>query len=135
MPQLTLHHVSIVMTDLARSIAFYRDIFDLEQIERPPFPGPGAWFACGGRLQIHLIANPAGTFRHNPRVDKSDCHFAFRTDDFEAAVSRLIAKGFHEDGGEDDPKHLHVVRKGVAGFPQVYLLDPDRNIIEINGAP
>ena len=134
MPQLMLHHVSIVVTDLARSLAFYRDLFDLEQIERPPFPVPGAWFACGS-LQIHLIVNPAGTFRHNPRVDTADWHFAFRTDDFEAAVSRLIAKGFRENGNEDDPKRLHVVRKSVAGFPQLYLLDPDRNIIEINGAP
>jgi len=26
-------------------------------------------------------------------------------------------------------------RDGPAGFPQVYLLDPDNNIIEVNGAP
>ena len=26
-------------------------------------------------------------------------------------------------------------RTGMAGFPQVYLMDPDRNIIEVNGAP
>jgi hypothetical protein len=25
-------------------------------------------------------------------------------------------------------------RDGPAGFPQLFLLDPDRNIIEINGA-
>jgi hypothetical protein len=24
---------------------------------------------------------------------------------------------------------------GPAGFPQLFILDPDRNIIEINGAP
>ena len=27
-----------------------------------------------------------------------------------------------------------VRRNGLAGFPQVYLIDPDRNIIEVNGA-
>ncbi len=26
-------------------------------------------------------------------------------------------------------------RNGRADFPQLFLLDPDRNIIEINGAP
>jgi hypothetical protein len=28
-----------------------------------------------------------------------------------------------------------VRRDGPAGFPQLFILDPDRNIIEINGAP
>ena len=28
-----------------------------------------------------------------------------------------------------------VRRGGPAGFPQLFVLDPDRNIIEINGAP
>jgi hypothetical protein len=28
-----------------------------------------------------------------------------------------------------------VRRNGPAGFPQLFLLAPDRNIIEINGAP
>ena len=28
-----------------------------------------------------------------------------------------------------------VRRNSPAGFPQLFLLDPDRNIIEINGAP
>ena len=28
-----------------------------------------------------------------------------------------------------------VVREGIAGFPQLYLLDPDFNTIEVNAAP
>ena len=30
---------------------------------------------------------------------------------------------------------LLVKRSGLAGFPQLYLIDPDRNVIEVNGAP
>lgn len=133
MSQMLLHHVSIVTTDLERSVAFYRAVFDLEQIERPPFSSSGAWLACGGH-QIHLIVNPSGTFRANPRIDSADAHFAFRTDDFEAFVGRLTAKGFRENADEGDPKRLLVVRNSVAGFPQLYLLDPDRNIVEVNAA-
>ncbi|WP_160009208.1 VOC family protein [Rhizobium sp. 18055] len=128
-----LHHVSIVVSDLSRSIAFYRDVFGLEQIERPPFSSEGAWFSCGGQ-QVHLILNPAGTFRPRPTIDTTDTHFAFRTDDFEAAIHRLESHGFREDAEEGDPWRLRVRRKGPAGFPQAYLLDPDRNIIEVNGA-
>jgi glyoxylase I family protein len=80
-----LHHVSIVVTISTRSIAFYRDVFGLEQIERPPFSSVGAWLSCGAQ-QVHLILNPSGTFRPRPTIDTTDTHFAFRTDDFEAAI-------------------------------------------------
>jgi glyoxylase I family protein len=63
-----------------------------------------------------------------------DCHFAFRTDDFDGALAALTAGGFREDAAEDDPMRVIVRRNGPAGFPQLFLLDPDRNIIEINGA-
>ncbi|WP_431322694.1 VOC family protein [Rhizobium sp. YTU87027] len=129
-----LHHVSIVVTDLDRSVAFYRDVFGLERIARPPFSSVGAWFACGA-LQIHMIVNPAGTFRRAATIDTTDGHFAFRTDDFEGCIRGLIAKGFREDAPEGDPWRLRLRRDGPAGFPQAYLIDPDRNIVEINGAP
>jgi catechol 2,3-dioxygenase-like lactoylglutathione lyase family enzyme len=129
-----LHHVSIVTADLARSAAFYSEVFGLRQIERPPFAFPGAWFSCGA-LQVHIIVNPDGTFRKTATIDTADTHFAFRTDDFEMVIRSLTARGFREDAVEGDPKRLLVKRNGLAGFPQAYLLDPDRNIIEVNGAP
>jgi hypothetical protein len=47
----------------------------------------------------------------------------------------LTANGFREHAAEDDPMRIMVRRNGLAGLPQLYLLDPDRNIIEVNGAP
>ena len=67
--------------------------------------------------------------------DGADCHFAFRTDDFEGALATLTVNGFREDAAEDDPMRVMVRRDSPAGFPQLFILDPDRNIIEINGAP
>jgi catechol 2,3-dioxygenase-like lactoylglutathione lyase family enzyme len=134
MPELALHHVSIITMDLERSLSFYREVFGLEEIERPPFSTPGVWLACGG-MQIHLIAYADGTFRRNPGIDRNDWHFAFRTDDFEGIIKRLEGQGFREDADEDDPRRMLVDRHGLAGFPQVYLRDPDRNTVEINGAP
>ena len=43
----------------------------------------------------------------------------------------LTVNGFREDAAENDPMRV-IVRR--TGFPQLFLLDPDRNIIEINGA-
>jgi glyoxylase I family protein len=133
MAQLALHHVNLIVTDLPRSLEFYQNLFGLTIIERPPFKGAGAWLACGA-LQVHLTLYPPGSFRTG-NVDGADCHFAFRTDDFDGALATLTANGFREDAAENDPMRVMVRRNGPAGFPQLFLLDPDRNIIEINGAP
>ena len=133
MAQLALHHVNVIVTDLPRSLAFYQKLFGLTIIERPPFKNAGAWLACGA-LQVHLTVHPPGSFRTG-NVDGADTHFAFRTDDFDGALATLTANGFREDAAEDDPMRVMVRRNGPAGFPQLFLLDPDRNIIEINGAP
>ena len=134
MPELMLHHVSIIVRDLDISLPFYRDVFGLTPITRPPFPFPGAWLGCGA-LQIHLIVYPGGSFRTSNKIDRNDLHFAFRTDDFDGIVGRLQSMGFDVDAAEGDPKKIFLNRQALAGFPQLYLLDPDRNIIEINGAP
>ncbi|WP_060564083.1 VOC family protein [Sinorhizobium fredii] len=134
MSMLALHHVSIVTADLGKSLPFYREVFGLTEIPRPNFPVGGAWLACGS-LQVHLVVHPEGTFRKNPHIDRNDWHFAFRTDDFEGAVARLTALGFSEDLPQGEPKCLLVFRSGMAGFPQLYLHDPDLNVVEINGAP
>ena len=47
---------------LARSLAFYQNLFGLNIVERPPFKNAGAWLACGA-MQVHLILHPAGSFR------------------------------------------------------------------------
>lgn len=131
--KLRLHHVAVIVTDLERSSAFYRGLFGLEPIARPLFSIPGRWLGVGD-LQIHLTVYRDGNFR-SKAVDNDDIHFAFNTDDFEGFVSRAKTMGFLEEGAADDPKRMIVKRQGMAGFPQCYLLDPDRNIIEVNGAP
>ena len=128
-----LHHVSLVTTRLEQSVAFYRDILGFRQIQRPAFKSVGAWLARGS-VEIHLIANPQGTFRKSPLIDTGDAHFALRVENFEAAVSELAAKGYREDAPEDDAKKLVFRRRGPAGYPQAYLRDPDFNLIEINAA-
>ena len=44
----------------------------------------------------------------------------------------LHKKGFREDLTPDNLRNLQLRPNSVTGRPQIYILDPDRNIIEFN---
>ena len=50
----TIHHISLSVTDLEQSGHFYGAILGLEEINRPDFDFPGAWYKIGDQ-QLHLI--------------------------------------------------------------------------------
>jgi glyoxylase I family protein len=128
-----VHHVSLATSDLPRALAFYRDVLGLKQVDRPNLSNAGAWLETG-HSQIHLIDYAEGTFRRKNVIDNQDVHFALRVADFEAAVQELAEKGYREDAGENDPKRVLVRRESPVGFPQIYLMDPDQHVVEINAA-
>ena len=126
----TLHHVSLPVSDLKRAEEFYGSILELEKIGRPPFDFEGAWYRLGDR-QLHLIVHDSSTFRERKGVDSHDIHFAIRVNSYSATRDFLRSKGYHPDAG-DEFKKMRENPKATAGFPQLYIMDPDRNIIELN---
>lgn len=126
----SLHHVSIPVTNLERAKRFYEEILGLTEIPRPPFDFPGAWYQLGDR-QLHLIVHDESTFRENKRVDSRDIHFAIRVNSYHQAREFLRSKGFHPEA-EDELKRMKESPHGTAGWPQLYIMDPDRNVIELN---
>jgi glyoxylase I family protein len=129
----SLHHVSLVVTDLGRSKAFYGDILGLPEIARPPFPFGGAWYQVGAG-ELHLIVAAAGaSLRGDKPVNSRDGHFALRVPSFRKAVEHLRGLGYRPDASipafvtKENPA-------ATAGYPQLYVLDPDNNVIEINAA-
>jgi len=127
-----LHHVSIPVSDIESSKRFYRETLGLEEMARPPFDFPGAWFHLGPNQALHLIVHPHSTFRVGKGVDSRDIHYAIRVASYQGALEHLRGKGFREDAGETELMRMRTNPRGTAGFPQIYILDPDRNVIEIN---
>ena len=133
-PVSALHHVALPVSDLARSRKFYAEVLRLREIERPAaFDFPGAWFALG-EGQLHLIERRDGTFRMDKPLDSRDVHFAIRVNDYDAMLAHLRSLGYSEGAPSGSLERLKANRTPNAGFPQIFVLDPDRHVIELNSA-
>ena len=133
MSDLHLHHVSISVSDLERASAFYRDVLELEPLKRPPFPSAGAWFG-GDTWQVHLNPNLSTPNAAGAPINPTLPHFALRAPSFDYWIDKLAQLGFSEKLPADDPKKTKVERDGIAKCAQLFLKDPDGNVVEINAA-
>src|SRR5688500_16632368 len=108
-----IHHVSILVTDMERAVAWYRDVLGLREVKRPSnFVTPVRWFELGEQ-QLHLIPSEEPD-AVSPR------HFALHVDNCEAAREILSGRGVE-------------VRETVpiAGADRFFIADPDGNNIEV----
>ncbi|ANE56260.1 MULTISPECIES: VOC family protein [Methylomonas] len=89
----TIHHASLIVSDTEQSLQFYRDVLDMQPIERPPLPFPGAWLAIGDQ-QIHLLEleNPDPT-SGRPAHGGRDRHVAMHIDSVDVLRNDLDAAG------------------------------------------
>ena len=113
------HHMSVQITDLERSRAFYEDVLGFEETDRPDFGFPGIWYQLGD-VQVHLIGEIPGMDRSTPPASLSPAatHLAFQIDDYAQTLAELTAKGVEAVGlGEE--------------VGQIFIRDPDGNIIEL----
>ena len=121
-PIQSIHHVSLCVTDLERAKRFYGEVLGLKEVERPAFNFRGAWYELGDR-QLHLIVhtNPR-TLRGTTEIDSRDGHFAVRVTDYEATLEHLRANNVEVGQQPDNP----------TPWAQLYVTDPDGNVIELN---
>ncbi|HET9461800.1 MAG TPA: VOC family protein [Gaiellaceae bacterium] len=107
--------VSVPVTDLERSTAFYRDLLGLEQI------GTGAWpeFQLGENVSLYLLdpTNIGQEFR-GPHASA----IALRVPDVAATRAELEAKGIEFDGETFDTGVCHMA----------HFRDPDGNALMLH---
>ena len=126
----TIHHVAVAVSDLARAKDFYANFLGLTEIPRPAFPFDGAWYSAGSR-DLHLIVADDPTFRDGKGVNSQDGHFAIRVKNFRRALAYLESKGYRQNDA-NPLRSMRLSINGPTGFPQIHIMDPDRNVIEIN---
>jgi glyoxylase I family protein len=120
---LFLHHVSVCVTDLPRSRHFYGEVVGLRELPRPDLGFPGAWYAVGENQELHLIVHPPSkTMRGTPEIDGRDGHFAFRVGSYAETLARLREHGIA----------LIESPHNRTPWAQIYVTDPDGNVIEFN---
>lgn len=121
-PDTSIGHVHLKVSDLARSIAFYRDAFGFDVMDRF---GDAAAFLSAGGYHHHLGLNTWESRGGNPPQPGSTglYHFAIlypNRKELARALRRLLDHGVGIDGASD-----HGVSEAI------YLHDPDGNGIEI----
>src|ERR1044071_3486225 len=120
-----IHHVSLSVHDVDRSIRFYRNVVGLREAKRPKhFDFRGAWFRLPSGQQLHLLENAHATFRKaEAGIDYRDCHFALRVRSIAAAKAHFEKHGVEMVGNWD---------LASSRYMGGYILDPDGHVIEIN---
>jgi catechol 2,3-dioxygenase-like lactoylglutathione lyase family enzyme len=85
-----------------------------------------------GQQELHILVRADATFRRDKWIDFDDIHFALRVESYRDTLTWLREKGFREDLPDDDFRKIKLRAKSIAGYAQIYIIDPDRNIIEFN---
>jgi catechol 2,3-dioxygenase-like lactoylglutathione lyase family enzyme len=114
-----LNHVSIPVTDVARSCRWYRQALGMEQIPAPNFGFPVAWLRLGD-LELHL-------FQVDEAPPRSYQHLGLEVDDFEACYRTLRELDAFEEGTRF--RYLYELPDGAV---QMYFRDPDDNLVEVD---
>ena len=120
-----VNHVSITVTDVEKARGFYTGVLGLEEIPRPAFNFPGIWYSLNNGLSLHIILNdqllrPAV---ERERIEARYPHFALWTDDCDATAAKIEALGLP----------CRDVFSGPTGLRQVFVKDPDGNMVEFIG--
>ena len=135
-------HTSFTVSDVERSVAFYRDVLGftlLSLAERPPAFSelatgiPGAHLKTayleipgGHRLELIQYLSPPGAKLDSQTNNVGSAHLALIVEDLRGLHRELKAKGFRFKG-----EPIEIPAGPNKGNWMVYLLDPDDFTLEL----
>jgi len=111
-----LLHAALLVHDLARAREFYEGALGLKERPRHNFDFDGVWYDLGEN-ELHLMVVP-DVLPPAEKRPRRDFHVALLIDDYEAAKAHLAKLGIP-------------YREGRHGLAQLFVRDPDGNLIEL----
>ncbi|MGF1612070.1 MAG: VOC family protein [Kiloniellales bacterium] len=127
-----LDHVVIRANDLAKQVAFYRDVLGCRLEKGPGEIGLAQLRAGDSLIDIVDVAGPLGRQGGGaPAMDGPNMdHFCLQVDPWDADAIRAHLARHGVEAGEV------VSRYGALGNgPSIYIRDPEGNTIELKGPP
>jgi predicted enzyme related to lactoylglutathione lyase len=107
----TVGQIHITVTDLERSVAFYRDVLGLEHLFT--VPGQPMAFLDGGGVRLYLGRTEDERYISRPTI-------YYRVDDLDAAFAAITGRGARAISG---PQLVH--RDGPTELWMAFVADPD----------
>ena len=109
-----INHVTTMVKDTARAMAFYNDLLGIRQIQSQVDNPAITWLQLENGVMVHLIETDEAPAK------PGNVHHAFQVDDLEATRATLESSGYE------------VLRGGVRYDGQAYFFieDPDGNSVE-----
>lgn len=139
-----LVHPGITVSDLERSIKFYRDILGLEMLAREPriasrgvkLGVPTAVIECAifaipesdATLELIQFHSPAQPNAYGSPVNAvGNVHIAFRVDNIEETIARMTEAGV----GFVSETTCDITEGPLTGWKFIYFKDPDGTNLEL----
>lgn len=109
-----INHVTTMVKDTARAMAFYNDLLGIKQIQSQVDNPAITWLQLENGVMVHLIETDEAPAK------PGNVHHAFQVDDLEATRATLESNGFE------------ILRGGIRYDGQAYFFieDPDGNSVE-----
>ena len=119
-------HYSFVVQDLKKVGDFYADVLRLEEIPHPSDPEGFRWFKIRGNSQLHLIGKDTVIRQENKSV-----HLCLSTANLDTFIEHLNK---NDVPFWDWPGKRGAITTRADGVKQIYIIDPEKNWVEINNA-
>jgi catechol 2,3-dioxygenase-like lactoylglutathione lyase family enzyme len=143
----TLHHTGLTVSDLERSLHFWRDAMGMQVLFQQEKAGgyleaivrePGAHVRMahlafdgdGPRIELFQYLAPNGGQHRSRPADQGFTHVCVACDDLDERLERLVAAG-----GAPFSKPVEVDTGVNRGGRGVYLRDPDGHVVELFERP
>ena len=112
-----IQHVNLMVGDLESAVDFYTNVLGLGLATTPELGFPAQFIAINDYQEIHL--------NQLPDVRPERAHFCMRVADFNAVFRRAKSAGVVETHTWGHARRL------PSGVMQVFVRDPDGNLVEI----